>query len=244
MEHSRVLRLLLRLSPLPSPVTISSSLSISLVSVSGRRLLPHPQPPLRRGCHIAACGAPGAADSAFPRPQLGTRSREAVPAGPRRLWPTRNSTPPPKPRTRCAQLLKGLSQAGGWAEAALAPLSGVLSLNPPPDRAPLCPSPRAPRSLTQRRADHESQQRPHDCAAPLSRAAGINSGARGGGARRPLECPRERAGAAAAALEPARWGKEGGRGPPAPVTAGGPAPGPGVRASPPRGWLLLVRLLR
>lgn len=115
---------------------------------------------------------------------------------------------------------------------------------PAAGRAPLRPSPRAPRSLTQRQADHESQQGPHDGAAPLSRAPGVNSGARSGGARRPVECPRERAGAAAAALEPARWGKEGGRGPPAPVTAGGPAPGPGVRASPPRGWLLLVGLPR
>lgn len=54
----------------------------------------------------------------------------------------------------------------------------------------------------------------------------------------------ERAGAAAAALGPARGGGEGGRGPPAPVTAGGPAPGPGVRASPPRGRQPLLELLR
>lgn len=43
-----------------------------------------PPPPTSRGCgcHIAACGALGAADSAFPRPRLGARSRRAVPAWP------------------------------------------------------------------------------------------------------------------------------------------------------------------
>lgn len=42
-----------------------------------------------------------------------------------------------------------------------------------------------------------------------------------------------------------RGGEEGGRGPPAPVTAGGPAPEPGVRASPPpRGRRPLLGLLR
>lgn len=119
---------------------------------------------------------------------------------------------------------------------ALALLSGVPSENPPPGRAPLCPLPCAPRSLTQRRADQESQQCPHDCAAraaPLSRATGINSRARGGGTRRRLECPRERAGAAAAALGPARGGRGGAR-PPRSGYRRGPSPGarrPGIPAA-------------
>lgn len=227
-------------------LSLLSTLSLSLsVPISGRRL----PPPTSRGCrcHIAACGA--LREQLTPRflaPGWAPAAAEPCQPGPRPLAPTRTSAPSQAPLPARTTSEADLAGPGDGLGTALARGPESRARIPPPGQcAGGAPAARAPRALTQCGADHEGQQRPHGCAAhaaPPSRAAGINSGARGGGTRRRLECPRERAGAAAAALGPARG--EGGRGPPAPVTAGGPAPGPGVRASPPRGRRPLLGLLR
>lgn len=71
---------------LPSPFLPASPLlshSLSTTSLLPPPRLPAPPRASRGcGCHIAACGVPRAADSAFPRPRLSARSCEAVPARP------------------------------------------------------------------------------------------------------------------------------------------------------------------
>lgn len=192
---------------------------------------PPPQPPLRRGCHIAARGAPRAADSTFPRPQLGTQSREAVPAGPRGLWPTRNFTLPIAPRP-ARTTSEGTPPGRRVGRSGPRPTLRVPSATPPPDRAPLCPSPRAPRSLTQRRADHESQQRPHDCARPSPRPPVLIAGREALGPAAVRMSPGAR-GRSSCGSGTSEVGEGGGARPPRSGYRRGPSPGarrPGIPA--------------
>lgn len=97
--------------PTSHHLSVSLGLSLSLVPVCGRRLTsPLPAPRYGCGCHIAARRAQRAADSAFPRPRLGARRREAVPAGSPRLWPTRTSTA--SPQSRAHNFLKDATGLG------------------------------------------------------------------------------------------------------------------------------------
>lgn len=80
-------------------------------------------------------------------------------------------------------------------------------------------------ALTQCGADHQGQQRPHGCAAPRSRPPVLTAGREAAGPARRVECPRERAGAAAAALGPASGGR-GGAAPPLRLPPGAQPRGP------------------
>lgn len=174
-----------------------------------------PHPSRGCGCHIAACGALQAADSASPRPRPGARGGTSVPSVP--------PHPPEKP----------------------------LHLHDPsvPSRVPRPQRPRTPHNFPGRdlarlrplgrgasRAPTARVPQQHSpSAAPTTRASSVPMAAQGGGCaergdrRWAPAATGPGAGAAAAA---------GGARPPAPVTAGGPAPGLGEQASPPRGGRL------
>lgn len=116
------------------------------------RAPPSPTPSRRCGCHIAACGAPRAADSAFPRPRLGARSRRAVPARPPPSLAHPHLHRPPPPRARRSALTTSeadLAAPGNGPGAALAPPSRVPRANTAAGPLPgLCPPPPPPPPAT------------------------------------------------------------------------------------------------
>lgn len=134
-----------RLSRLPLRPHLSLSLGLPCPSLRAPPSL-HLPPARGCGCHIAACGAPGAADSAFPRPRLGARSRRAVPARPPPAL-AHPHLPPPSPARLPALTTSeaDLAGPGSGPGAAVAPPSRVpRARTPPPGRCPGRAPPAAP----------------------------------------------------------------------------------------------------